>query len=140
MKHTPPRMFSTPSLRNIKKTLSKNFSFKKLKTSPEEIAKVQEFTFSPKILHKLADSIRIGFTKLKLKKPSVTNSILLGILPTFLLIRIIVKAKKKLLKKLRHLTIHVILLQLFPELPHLPLPPPPSSLQTVLPAKHPRKV
>ena len=31
---------------NMKKTLSKRFSFKKLKTATKETAKVEEFTFS----------------------------------------------------------------------------------------------
>ena len=60
---------------NIKKTLSKKFSFKKLKTSTKGTAKVQEFTCSQNIFDKLTDSIRNCFTKQKLKKTSVTNSI-----------------------------------------------------------------
>ena len=60
------------AFRNIKKTLSKKFSFKKFKTATEETAKVQEFTFPQNIFHKWIDSIRNGFKKMKLGKPSVT--------------------------------------------------------------------
>ena len=117
------------AFRNIKNTLSKKFSFKKSKTVTEEIAEVNEIKFTQKILHKLTDSIRNGFTKKKLGKPSVTNSMkdeseedLHSVLDSayFSLDQSYSQSEKEVLEEIE--TVHVSLLELFP------LPP---SSQTV---------
>ena len=60
------------AFRNLRRTFSKKFSFKKLKSNNGETCLPKDNSFSSKVFHKVTNSIRNGFKKRRLKTTSVS--------------------------------------------------------------------